>query len=286
MKINSKDIVRFEISPMAKAGVRSVNMGVKTGVEHDVSKPHRDDHFMLMFAAKGDFRFNIDFEDIGFSGPAILWITPEQVHRIIEVKGPEGWVVGFDQAIVSENLKQLLENRFNNPMQLDAESHFYQQIFILMDLIEKLQSGVSESHTNQAIHSVLGAVLHLIAGKIEADTSLGKSHENRSFVIKEAFIQVLKKKYKVWKQPAQYAAELALSAAHLNDTIKALTGIPVSVHIQQASILEAKRLLYFTNNSVKEIGYEVGYDEPVYFGKLFRKITGSTPLEFRQQFRV
>lgn len=286
MKINSKDIVRFEISPMAKAGVYSVNMGMNSGVEHDVSQPHRDDHFMLMFATKGDFRFNIDFEDIQFSAPAMLFITPEQVHRIIEVKEPEGWIIGFDQAIVNENLKQLLENRFNNPMQVEAESDLYQRIFILMDLIEKLQSGISDGHTNHAIHALLDAMIHLLAGKVEADTVSGKSHENRSFVIKEAFSQLLKKNYKVWKQPAQYASELAVSAAHLNDTVKALTGIPVSVHIQQVSILEAKRLLYFTNNSVKEISYEVGYEEPVYFGKLFKKVTGCTPLEFRQQFRV
>ena len=68
--------------------------------------------------------------------------------------------------------------------------------------------------------------------------------------------------------------------------MKALTGFPVSVHIQQASILEAKRLLYFTDKSVKEVSYEVGYDEPVYFGKLFKKVTNLTPLQFRQQFRV
>lgn len=49
--------------------------------------------------------------------------------------------------------------------------------------------------------------------------------------------------------------------------------------------MEAKRLLYFTDNTVKEIAYEVGYDEPVYFGKLFKKITKLTPLEFRKKFR-
>ncbi|MCZ8216998.1 MAG: helix-turn-helix domain-containing protein, partial [Cyclobacteriaceae bacterium] len=72
---------------------------------------------------------------------------------------------------------------------------------------------------------------------------------------------------------------------HLNDTVKAFTSNSVSTHIQQISILEAKRQLYFTNKSVKEIAYDLGYDEPVYFGKLFKKITNHTPLAFRQQFR-
>ena len=98
-------------------------------------------------------------------------------------------------------------------------------------------------------------------------------------------MKLTKEHFKIWKQPAQYAAALSISTAHLNDTVKSLTGSPVSVHIQEASIMEAKRLLYFTANSVKEIAYEVGYEEPVYFGKLFKKVTNLTPLEFRKKFR-
>jgi AraC family transcriptional regulator, transcriptional activator of pobA len=82
-----------------------------------------------------------------------------------------------------------------------------------------------------------------------------------------------------------YASALSITVSHLNDTIKELTNFPVSIHIQNASILEAKRLLYFSDNSIKEIGYEIGYDDAVYFGKLFKKITSLTPLQFRQQFR-
>lgn len=127
--------------------------------------------------------------------------------------------------------------------------------------------------------------MYLIASNFISTSPIENTTENRGSILRDAFNQLLKKYYKTWKQPAQYASELAISVAHLNDTVKELTGYPVSIHIQQASILEAKRQLYFTNKSVKEIGYEVGYDEPVYFGKLFKKITNLTPLAFRQKFR-
>ena len=168
---------------------------------------------------------------------------------------------------------------------MEFESDFYLQSVSMMNLLENLQANSIDKYATKSIHSLLMAFLNSIASHLTFTSTIEKSKENRSEIIKAEFYQLLKKHYKTWKQPAQYASELAISIGHLNDTVKELTGIPVSIHIQQSSILEAKRQLYFTNKSVKEIAYEVGYDEPVYFGKLFKKITNFTPLAFRQQFR-
>ena len=58
-------------------------------------------------------------------------------------------------------------------------------------------------------------------------------------------------------------------------------GHPVSYHIHQRIILEAKRLLYHSSKSIKEIAGELGYDDYSYFTRLFVKTTGMTPLAFR-----
>ena len=154
-----------------------------------------------------------------------------------------------------------------------------------MGFIEKVQLQNTNHYLQKSIHSLLNALLSLIAGELVSNLPTIKGKERRSVIIKENFIKLTKEHFKTWKQPAQYASALSISTSHLNDTVKSLTGTPVSTHIQEASIMEAKRLLYFTDNTVKEIAYEVGYDEPVYFGKLFKKITKLTPLEFRKKFR-
>jgi YesN/AraC family two-component response regulator len=124
-------------------------------------------------------------------------------------------------------------------------------------------------------------MLSILAGKLSAGN---KVKANRSSIIEQEFNQLLQQHYKTWKQPAQYAKALSVSVAHLNESVKNISGNPVSIQIQEKSVLEAKRLLYFTKLSVKEIGYELGYDNPVYFSKLFKKITSFTPLEFREQY--
>lgn len=78
-----------------------------------------------------------------------------------------------------------------------------------------------------------------------------------------------------------YAKSLNISTPYLNECVKTATGNSVSYHIQQRVILEAKRLLYHSNKSIKEIAGELGYDDYSYFIRLFVKITGMTPLAFR-----
>jgi AraC family transcriptional regulator, transcriptional activator of pobA len=228
---------------------------------------------------------NIDFEEIEFSKPTLLCVFPEQVHHIIEIINPEGWIISFDASLVERELLLLIENKFSQPLFLDVANSFYQSTVIMTDLMEKLQSNYANIFTNKTIHALLNGLLNLIAVEINANQSLNKVKENRSNIITDAFRQLVKMNFKTWKKPARYASELAISVAHLNDTVKGLTESPISVHIQQVSILEAKRLLYFTDKNVKEIGYEIGYEDPVYFGKLFKKITQLTPFEFRKQFR-
>ena len=78
-----------------------------------------------------------------------------------------------------------------------------------------------------------------------------------------------------------YAKCLNISTPYLNECVKRTTGYSVSYHIHQRVILEAKRLLYHSDKSVKEIAGELGYDDYSYFIRLFVKVTGMTPLTFR-----
>ncbi|MBB5647169.1 helix-turn-helix domain-containing protein [Pedobacter cryoconitis] len=285
MKDQQIDIIKFPMSPLAKAGILIKNMiDDSHAAEHDHSMPHRDDHYLLMIATGGQFVINIDFENNTIIGPAMLLIFPGQVHYIISARNPVGWVLSIDPALIDNEFQLIMEKGFRLPVSLDKQSAFYGHAVTLTGQIEKLQIAAGNLYTVRAIHSILDALLGLITGEIGTINTIGKTKTNRATVIEQAFMHLLKLNYKDWKQPARYAAELNISVAHLYDTIKHTTGDSVSVYIQQYCMLEAKRLLCFTKFTVKEIGYQLGYEEPVYFGKLFKKVTGLTPLQFRQQY--
>src|SRR4051812_21113936 len=95
--------------------------------EHDISKPHRDNHCQLMLATNGKFKLNIDFKNVEFNAPALICVFPEQVHHIIEVNSPKGWIISFDPSSVDKELLQLMENKMNAPIALAQTSGLFHQ---------------------------------------------------------------------------------------------------------------------------------------------------------------
>lgn len=281
------DIIRqFDLSPLARAGLLLKNMRDQIGQrEHDVSKPHREMHYQFMLATQGELTLTIDFNLVTVRAPAVVLITPGQVHQVVMATDVQGWAIGFESSLIDGEFQQVLAKLFRRSLVIQPPLSLLDQSSSLLRVLENVQQGPSHAYTGRTLQTLLMALLSMLAGLLTATAVHPKSPERRAVVIEQAFYQLLEQHFIDWKQPARYADALALTVSHLNDVVKDVTGFSPSTLIQDRSILEAKRLLYYTQMSVKEIGYQVGYEEPVYFNKLFRKLTGQTPLSFRQQVR-
>ncbi|MFB9080115.1 helix-turn-helix domain-containing protein [Flavobacterium procerum] len=78
------------------------------------------------------------------------------------------------------------------------------------------------------------------------------------------------------------ASELSLSARYLSDLLKQETGKTALEHIHISLVMEAKNLLLSTDNTIAETAYRLGFENPPYFSRLFKKEVGLTPKEFRE----
>ena len=83
-----------------------------------------------------------------------------------------------------------------------------------------------------------------------------------------------------------YAAEMHLAPGSLSEGLKRETGWTAGDLIQQRRLLEAKMLLFHTLQSVSEIAYALDFTDPAYFHRFFKRLTGTTPLHFREQARA
>lgn len=81
------------------------------------------------------------------------------------------------------------------------------------------------------------------------------------------------------------SGKLNLSAHYLSDLLRSLTGQSAQQHIQERVILKAKEYLTSTNLSVAEIAYQLGFEYPQSFNKLFKRKTSFSPLEFRASYK-
>jgi AraC-like DNA-binding protein len=86
-------------------------------------------------------------------------------------------------------------------------------------------------------------------------------------------------------QVTQYADMLYVTPGHLNDLIKTVTGKTAKQIIDERRILEAKRLLFWGEHSVKEIAGRLNFEDDAYFNRFFKKHTGNTPALFQRTIR-
>lgn len=251
---------------------------------HAVAEPHRDDHFTLLVILSGRVDLMVDFEPVRIAKPAFFLIAPEQIHQLVRMDNAKGWLVNVETAALPDDLRIAIDSYIHEPLPLAKDSPVGSHIFSLIQIAADLSSGTTDGFVDKSIHALIHSVVSL-ALSLAASNAPAIQHLGRGTSLYRQFKTLLEQHFKTWKQTSAYAAAMAISASHLNDTVKAVSGSAVSVHIQERNILEAKRLLYNTDLRAGEIGFTLGYEDPVYFGKLFKKHTQLTPQGFRAKFR-
>ena len=81
----------------------------------------------------------------------------------------------------------------------------------------------------------------------------------------------------------RYVETLATTPHLLDKAARMLLGSGVKRVVSERRLLEAKRLLLFTVRTVEDIAYEIGFDDPAYFSRFFRKRTGEAPAAWRRK---
>lgn len=249
----------------------------------EVERAHRDNCHLFFIQEQGDVLFEVDFKTYQTASPCLMYIHPNQVHRS---RGGQN-ISGSFLAISSENLnaeylKVLADIAPAQPLELTSTA--YVTIAEAVSLCLKF----SERTDERFCHTLLKDSCNVLAGLIISQylaQSRPVSRLSRFETVTKAFKTLLETNFVTLKRPADYAQRLHLSTPYLNECVKNATGLPVTFHIQQRIILEAKRLLYHSDEPVKVIAGKLGYDDYPYFSRLFAKATGMSALTFRKKNR-
>ena len=242
---------------------------------------HRDDYHLFFLLEEGTISIEIDFQRHTINPSSVICIHPSQVHRILSF---ENVSVTF-WTITNENLNPenllLLENITPAmPLTLDKDT------FSILSDAASLSIKIAERHREKLHRSLLkdscNTLVSLVASQYLAQFKPAE-RLSRFEIVTKAFKLALERDFRIAKKPGMYAQKLHLSIPYLNECVKNTTGYSVSHHIQQRVILEAKRFLHHSDKSVKEIAFELGYDDYPQFSRLFTKIAGMTALTFRNQ---
>ena len=200
----------------------------------------------------------------------------------MSVNTPKGWLLAVNGDQIDERFRSiLLKGNAGSPIPIDPDlASQLESILLVINQQHHAKTYKSFTVMNHLVSAFAGILCTSTSLHIEADAA------DRSSAIAAQFKSLLRKHYRQQKSPSWYAGQLNLSASYLNECIKSATGSTVSNWIQKEIVLEGKRLLAFTKNSTKEIAYDLGYNDPAYFNRLFLKLTGTRPAAFRNKHRT
>ena len=245
-------------------------------------QPHQHaDLVQILYVRQGSAELEIEGRQYHFNGPVVQLVPSLCVHGFRFSEDVDGYVLSLAQPLVEE-LGRLLGGR----ILANASAHMLaaQEQQHLDNVLDELWREYTDQDDGRdlmltALTYMLLIWLHRLQRK-EVTQSVphdrGEQHLN-------TFLQLLEQHFREHWAIDTYASRLGVSAPHLNALCRRLCQQSALQIINQRVVLEAKRCLIYTNMTVSQVADTLGFSEPAYFSRFFRRHTGLPPREFRLQ---
>lgn len=254
-----------------------------TDLIHDL---HRHDFFFILALEKGKGVHEIDFKEYELRDNSIFFLRPGQVHQLVFNAGCVGYLMEFNEEFYrpdSVHSNQRLRKASNKNFCVLEQERFIKAnsilAFILEEYLQKLE-GYQDSI--KAHLDILLIELNRQSQNIKTPIDYVNSYSQERL---EEFLELLEKHVTEYKQVTFYTEQMNLSSYQLNEITKSTLGKTASEKINEHILLEAKRQLIATPNQIKDIAFDMGYEDISYFIRFFKKHTGQSPEAFRKNFK-
>ncbi|MDD7303927.1 MAG: helix-turn-helix transcriptional regulator [Prevotellaceae bacterium] len=275
--MNNTAIRKYAFNVPSTIGIEAKSLDFLWEKAPMTEKIHRAGFYHLIWVEKGKLSLMVDFEELRLQDNDAFLISPGQICNFNLQSHPQGFSVLFVPEFLGEASSdaQLIHRIFSvNPLEHKIISLRGLPISNLMQqLIHELQSEADEYQLVVA-RSCLRILLAEVARRLPQTTA------NPNKLVRRFFEEV-EKHHHQWHNVSDYLPLLSAPEKLLSESVRLTTGMTPKIYLDQRRVLEAKRFLAYSELSVKEIAFSLGFDETTNFCKFFRKHTKISPNEFR-----
>jgi AraC-like DNA-binding protein len=255
---------------------------------HFTSHPHRHDFYNILFINEGTGTHTIDFITYEVKPCSIFFLTPGQIHSFNLSHDIKGFTLFFTPEfyLMDSSEKKLLDIPFFHS--LSNQPYLHLDCMRDNSIRQAILEIFNEHSTNESgNHAIIRAYLDIIITKLSRyykQSWVSQQSTSVTYQIRE-LESLVEKHYKQYKLPREYADRMNLSPKHLNEICKKGLNKTVGDLIQARLMLEVKRLLAYSPKNISEIAHELNFSDTSYFIRFFKRNTGFTPEQFREQIR-
>jgi AraC family transcriptional regulator, transcriptional activator of pobA len=263
-------------------------------IEEKYLRPHRKQHYFFLFVIRGSSFHLVDLQPQTVRDGELLFVLPHQIHQLQPyAKTPEGengrsemeyYKMSFDQTCLSLLPRPFpfLVNPLNNQRIHFGEktAHRAGVLFgLLSQLLLEAQTPTELvlAHLSSLLTEIDLAYFSQVAEAAPKRGNLSKFIQFKLLIEAELTEQA---------SIETIASRLAVNSNSLYTLVKQFSGLSPKAFITSRLILEAQRRLYYSEASVKELAFDLGFNDPDYFSRLFRKVTGKSVAGFLAEIQV
>ncbi|MCT4666135.1 MAG: helix-turn-helix domain-containing protein [Flavobacteriales bacterium] len=249
----------------------------------------RLNYYSLIWIKSGEGNALIEDKEYSYKKNDLFSFSPYQPFMFKSLKKTSGIIINFhsDFFCIYKHHKEiacdgvLFNNIYDTPIIKINDSYFKKLDWIVQEIIEDIQQN--NLAYNEAIISHLKIFLINISRlKKEQNPIITTDELSEDRFITQKLKNYIEQYYKKKHQPKEYAELLHLTPNSLAKITKKYFNKTLSTLIAERIIIEAKRELYLSSKSVEEIAFELGYEDPFYFSRFFKKHTEIAPSVYRK----
>lgn len=247
----------------------------------------RQETYSIYWIKEGKGTYNIDFKQYHFEDNVLFFLSPGQVFTVAFEQIKTAYKLSFvrdfyciqthDAEVACNGV--LFNNVYETPFVKPCKKDSIKLNFILENLIDEFtqpeaaQYDMLLSYLKQFIVSSVRIKKDNDSFKTDTETRLFKD-----------FSTLVEQNYKTLHTVTEYANRLGMSPKSITKHFKKIGTSTPSDYIKNRILLEAKRMLIYTDKSVKEIAFDLGFNDPAYFSRFFTKSIQKSPLQFKKEF--
>lgn len=260
---------------------------LKSYFEHNqtqASKAHIHGFYQLIWLTTAGIHY-IDYEAINHQKNSLVFINTNQIHHFCPQAKNEGMLIHFNDFFINQFNQELVQrfslsifNEIGQPY-ITAQNSEVDRIKILLQLIQE-ENEQTDPLQKEQLFFLLSSLL-LSIERIKNQNKIDVLFKNRDFELAYAFKKEVYNHRDSFPSLKYYTQQLHTNTKKLTAVTKLYLGGTPSQIIKNIKILEAKRKLGHKQLPIQSIAFDLGFDQPTYFTKYFKKITGITPKEFQ-----
>lgn len=259
--------------------------------ERTLNFPFRFDGILLVWCIKGRLSVSINLNDYILKENTLFLCVPGNIFKLNEIISDEEELhyvcIAMSREFAADQ-KVDVNKTFSNGLSLMDDPSVAlseEESAMIADYIDMMGKVARSELTykKESIQSLWTSMIYIFAGVLDNRVKAKDPAEstNRSRLLFEQFISLVAKYHGQYRNVGFYADKLCLTPKYLSKLIKNATGRSAPEWIDAYVILEAKNMLKYSNETIKEIVYKLNFPNQSVFYKFFKARTGMTPSEYR-----